>query len=465
MSEQVNKLEKELSNDISDNLPSNIKHVWLVAYPLMISALSEHLMLTADRYILSRYSTDAAIAVGLAGMASAIFHLGGTSIANIATVLSGRYNGSKEYHKVASPVWQMMYFSIMLTVLFVPLAYFAGDFVIHPNLMAQGMPYFFIMMLFGFIFPLNSAIASFFISIKSTKLVTISIIGSNIINLILNFPLVFGVEGFIPSMGSKGAAIATIIAQIFQFCFLLYFFLSAQNRKKYHTSKYAFNKEEFWECLKIGLPSAVGMVVEISAWATLYYIMESIGRIYSNVLFTTQQVFILSYFLIEGTRKAITTISANLIGANRAAYIYKAFLANIVILLLGTIALSSLYIFYPDLLIYSFLSEEIPMDEVPQVVQITKTALKWALVYLFIDGVCWTIAGTLTALKDTRFVMIISSTCVWILAIIPCYILLPMYNLSADKTWVISCIYLSIQCVIFYYRFKQKVPATEAKIA
>ena len=47
-----------------------------------------------------------------------VFIYGGIGIASIAEVFVGQFNGAKEYLKVASLVWQMIWFSLATSVIF-----------------------------------------------------------------------------------------------------------------------------------------------------------------------------------------------------------------------------------------------------------------------------------------------------------------------------------------------------------
>ncbi len=102
-----------------------------LSFPLMLSFLSNYLMLFFDRLIIANYSLEAMNAITASSLFCMIFQYGAIGIASIAEVFVGQYNGSKQYSKVAMPVWQMIWFSLMCFPIFFLLAKFGGPIFLH----------------------------------------------------------------------------------------------------------------------------------------------------------------------------------------------------------------------------------------------------------------------------------------------------------------------------------------------
>ena len=206
---------------LSKYKPGSLPELIVIALPLMLSFLSGNLMFFFDRLIMARYSLDAMNAVSIAGMIAAVIQYGPVGISAIAEVFVGQYNGSKEYHKTAKPVWQMMYFSLMFIIVCLPIAQYAGPYLIAKDYEELAIPFFKLIVSFAWLMPLYVALCSFYIGRGKVIMVTVVSIVANIVNLILDIILVFGIEGYISAMGPKGAAIATITAQCIQVLVLL----------------------------------------------------------------------------------------------------------------------------------------------------------------------------------------------------------------------------------------------------
>jgi MATE family multidrug resistance protein len=239
----------------------SLKELFVISFPLMLSFLSNYLMLFFDRLILANYSLEAMNAASAAALFCMVFQYGAIGITSVAEVFVGQYNGSKRYNIVASPVWQMIWFSIMLFPIFFLVAKFTGSFFLPDyHFKDFGLPYFQWILYFNVFVAISTSLASFFIGIGKVKLITIVTIISNILNILLDLILIFGIKNFIPPLATKGAAIATGISQVFQVILLFFFFLNKKNNKKYKTHHLRFKPKLIIKCLKVGAPSAIGHV-------------------------------------------------------------------------------------------------------------------------------------------------------------------------------------------------------------
>lgn len=89
---------------------TTIKDTARLALPLMLSSLSSTLMITVDRIMLASYDAMAMNAIAAIGILIFMLERGVGTITGMSEVLSGQLNGAKNYSRVASPVWQMLFF-------------------------------------------------------------------------------------------------------------------------------------------------------------------------------------------------------------------------------------------------------------------------------------------------------------------------------------------------------------------
>lgn len=243
----------------------SVRELWTIAFPLILAGLSGNLMIFLDRLILAHFSTDAMNAAATAGMLIAAFQYGAVGISSIAEVFVGQYNGSMQKSRMGIPAWQMIWFSLMTYVVFLPLAIWGGPYLLAEHYVDLAMPYYQWLMVFGPFLAIFSALAAFFIGRGKTRLVFVVTIIGNVANLVLNIALVFGIRGWFEPMGIAGSAIATVISQVIMVLILLIVFLNSNNRNIYGTKKFRFNFDEFWKCIKIGTPNSIGCMIELAA--------------------------------------------------------------------------------------------------------------------------------------------------------------------------------------------------------
>ncbi|MBY0462737.1 MAG: MATE family efflux transporter [Alphaproteobacteria bacterium] len=433
-------------------LSPTLSRLWRISLPLMLTTLSANMMFLLDRLILVRYSAEAMNAVAVAGMSCAIFQFSGVAIASIAEVFVGQYNGSGQYEKTSQPVWQMIWFSLGLFLICWPIAFWAGPYVIPASLHKEGLPFFKLIMLFSPLISLIAALSAFFIGRGFVKLVTWCTLICNLINAALNVILVFGVEGWIPSLGTLGSAIATISAESIQILILGCVFLNKYHRKHFKTGYYQFNSKLWWDCLKIGTPSAISHMIEIAAWATLFQIAASVDLDYITIQTVGNSVLVFFAFVTEGIQKGVIAIASNLIGAKKDYLIRTLFKSGYMMHLIFVLAFAIPLIFYPGLIISQFLPGV--QDPSLPLYRECATVLKLVWIYFLFDGIVWILSGILTAGGDTRFIMFMNASAAWIFAILPIYIAVHYFHVHSSTAWGLCTIYGAANLAAFFMRYR-----------
>ncbi len=431
--------------------PGGVLEVIMISYPLMLTALSANLMIFCDRVILSRYSLEAMNSASAAATMYATFVFFGIGITAIAEVFVGQYNGDRKFSKMSIPVWQMIWFSLALGVIFYLIAEFACHLLIHKHLIRYGDPYFKWMMKFGFLLPLISALGSFFIGQGKTLLVTATAIISNIANFFLDIIFVFGYKDVIASMGAEGSAIASVISQSLQCIILFVVFLSPKYAKKFKTRRARLNFKLMKQCLKIGLPVAFSRTMEVLCWAIIPLFLTSVGHSYISVYSINQGIFILFAFFSDGMSKAITAIASNMLGAERKDLIKK-LLSSSILVHLGIAAFLLLpMVIFPHFFVDLFLSTK---DSQSEIIKYHSTlVMKPMWIFFMIDGLVWIIAGILTAGGDTRFILIANITSLWLFALTPIYIILHYFPHSPSTPGFIILVYAIANISLFLWRY------------
>ena len=412
-------------------------------------------MLFFDRLILAKYSTVAMTAAVTAGTVCFVFNNGSIAIASIAEVFVGQYNGAKREKEAGKPVWQMIWFSLLTVVLYLPCALYAGDYLFaNYEHGAKAQDYFQTLLFFGPVFPIVATLSSFFVGIGKVKFVTSVTIFANAINIGLDLILIFGISGWILPMGTKGAALATGISQVIQAGILLSLFLSHYYRTHYGTALLNYDSRLFWKCLRIGCPNAFAFMIEVGGWSLVMLLLATKGQTHLTVISVAHTLRILFAFAVQGIEKGVITISSNYMGANRYDIIPKMFNSSLKMLVGICVLFAIPLLIYPDFLINHFLSPEYSGIEREQMFLYIRYACFWMWLYFFFDTLSWTIAGILTAAGDTAFVMIINGVSVWLFAILPIYLFVIATDGSPVLPWVITSFYGFMNMLFFLMRYR-----------
>ncbi|MDB2613741.1 MATE family efflux transporter [Chlamydiales bacterium] len=445
----------------------SLKELWSISLPLMLSSFSVLMMVFVDRLFLARVSSEAFNAAVTASTLGWSLTLGAMTIASIAEVFVAQYNGSGRYQKLGEPVWQMIWFGVLTTLIYFPISFWVSPLIYGPGRELE-YDYFSWMLLFSPTFAIYGALTAFFIGQGKTKLVSFLALGSNFVNILFDWVLIFGVDGWVPEMGVKGAAIATSSSNIFQVLVLGGAFLRKWHRDNHGTGQWQFRLKPFLECLRIGIPGGLAASLEIGGWAAFYEMMIFVGPAYITAAGIGQSMIIILFFFSEALMKGITAVSGNLIGARKEVLISKSFKNGLYLLAGFTLVQLIAYPFVIDQVIDLFLIE-IPKHQNNEMVLILKICIFYTIIYLFLDGIRFLIMGILMAAGDTLFLLIANLLSIWFFMVVPTYFFVIKGSASVTQSILITVVYSFLTMVVFYIRYKtgtwKKIHLTDESIS
>ena len=424
--------------------------IFKVALPMMITALSTHFMVILDQLVLARYSMDAMIGASSASSWCAALQLAVMSITMIAGSFVGNYNGAGKYDQAGIPVWQMIWFSVFLLFISIPLSIFASDLCIPDNLKADGVPYFRLLMLFAPIYGMYFSLSSFFVSIGKGYLITISVILANIVNIIVDITLVFGYFGITAFTGSIGAAIGTICGLCVDTLFLFICFFQKQIRNKYNTSNFKLRFDKMKEYLRLGLAGGVSHIFETTAWSVIYYLLANVSKGEAMIQSIAVSVNIFMAFIVCGLEKGAMALTSNLLGAQKKEKISQVLCKSLYIHLAFIVVIAVVFKMTPETIINNFIQFEVS----PELVQRSIDILWLVLAYFLIDGFVWCIAGVIEAGGDINFMLMAIASSLWTVVAIPSYWLFTKGLLHVERVWVLLIISVAVSASVLYYRYR-----------
>jgi MATE family multidrug resistance protein len=368
----------------------------------------------------------------------------------VAGAFVGNYNGAKKFKLASIPVWQMIWFSLALFSISVPLSLFCSEFCIPKALHADGCPYFKILMFMTPICGIYYALSSFFVAIGRGGLVTIGTIVANVVNVIVDIVLVFGLFGIDNFMGTKGAAIGTVLSNIVNAGILFYFFFRKDIRQKYGTLNLKLQIKPLLKCLKLGAAGGVGHAFEMSAWSVIYYLLASINKETAMLQSIAVSVNLFMAFIVSGLEKGVMAITSNLLGAGLKQRIQSMFQKAVSIHFMFTGLFAIVVFFFPEVIINNFVRFEISPELLNQLIFV----LRLVLLYFLADGMVWVIAGIVEAGGDINYTMVSIATCLWGIVAIPSYIIYKFGMLHIETTWILLFMSVVSIFVILYHRYK-----------
>lgn len=433
----------------------SIKEIVKITLPLILNAIIMNLMFVVDRIILTSYSLDSMNAAALGGSFGVIALFCGIGVTQTASVFVGQYNGMKEYRKIGQPIWQMIYFSLILMFVFIPAGMFCDNFGLFPEVYQnEGVAYLRPLLSFGWLPALSSSFVSFFVGRGKILPVVLVFLGGNVLNAILDYAFVFGVNGILPAMGAAGAAYSTLIGEIFFIlCFSIIFF-KREYRKKFGTMEYKFVPKLMLDCIKVGLPVSMGKVASQVGWLAMMYCFARASQDLATCESFAVLIWMLFIVFADGCGRALTVLGANLIGKNQKKPIenlLKLFLKfNCVLSAIFAIPL----VMYQSPILHLTVNVNGELAHLNNELSFLMISM-WVI--LFLDGVYYFVCGVLNAGGDTKFPMILETASLWIGAVLPTFILYCTGCLTSIRpTYVLIPITQLFNVIVIYFRYRKK---------
>lgn len=423
-----------------------------LALPVVLSHAGQMIVNLADTLMVGQLGAAELAAVSFA---NSIFIIGfvlilGTSIA--ITPLVGKRHGSGKSEKTGFWLKQGMAgvgaFAIVQTLLMLIVALFMPFMGQEAEVVDMAIPYYIVLV--SSIFPVSifMVFKQFAEGISNTRIAMVITLAANVINIGLNYILIFGKLGA-PHMGLMGAGWATLISRILMpiifivvFAYLPFF---KSYKKVYLSTKVELKK--VWELIKIGFPIGGQMVIEVFAFSMGAIMMGWISKEAMAAHQVVIAIVSVTYMMSSGLGSAATIKVSTYRGAedwgNLKASAYAIVHKVILFMILTGVTLVLVRNFLPSI----FSNED-------EVLQVAAQLMIVAGIFQIFDGMQVVWLGILRGLEDVKAPTIITFV-TWILLAMPIsYICAFVFEMGPVGIWVGYLVGLAIASVWLRYRFR-----------
>lgn len=235
-------------------------------------------------------------------------------------ILIARRNGEGNYRAVGPIMWQGTAFSFGMAVCLLILMYFSAAPLIRLLITSDsiyGATYeFFTWRIWGFLFAfVNVMFRGLYIGITRTKVLTMNAVVMALVNVILDYALVFGELG-LPEMGVRGAALASVIAEASSLLFFLLYTYYKVDLRKYGLNRFGqFDLSMVLRILRISCFTMVQYFLAMAIWFVFFMALERLGQRQLAVANIVRSVYVVLLIPVQALSTTANTLVSNLIGA------------------------------------------------------------------------------------------------------------------------------------------------------
>lgn len=432
------------------------KRLWELAWPAILANISSTLVNLVDMIMVGQLGSLAIASVGLGGQFSWFMMPLMFAISTGTLALVARFIGAKDFEKADLVLEQSVYLAFLMSIPVMLVGVFLGDDALRLMGASEGvikLGYSYIKIFFLF-YPVNFIAFSAFAALRGagdTKTPMKLSILTNILNVILNYLLIFGKFGF-PRLEVRGAALASGLSIVIAFLVGMFLFLRGSLILKFKPT-FKFDFEMVKRILRIGVPATVERFI----FSFYNFIYISIVTRFGTIALAAHQVGLrvesIAYMPAFGFNVATSALVGQSLGEGdpekAEKVVYEAL--KMVSVFMGIMGL--ILILFPKYLAMPFITKSDP-----NYVEV----IRLAVIYLIIVGISevplgwiFVLGGALRGAGDTKSPLYVTAISKLLFRIVPSYVLGFILGFGVIGAWIAMTLETFTSAIMFWWIFKK----------
>ncbi|WP_027136823.1 MATE family efflux transporter [Gaetbulibacter saemankumensis] len=436
------------------------KYNWQLAAPVMLGMLGHTFVSFVDNIMVGQLGTAELAAVSLGNSFMFIAMSLGIGFSTAITPLIAEADASKDFIKGKSSFKHGLFLCTVIGIaLFLmllvgkPLMYFMKQ---PEEVVELAIPYLNLVALSLIPLIVFQAFKQFSDGLSMTRYPMYATIFANIINIALNYVLIFGKLGF-PELGIVGAAYGTLISRFLMVWYLWYLLKRKEKSKRYVTQikLFVLSKPMLKKILNLGAPSAMQMFFEVAIFTAAIWLSGLLGKNPQAANQIALNLSSMTFMVATGLSVAAMIRVGNQKGLQRYKELRRIAFS---IFLLGIILASGFALMFfllhnqlPKLYV-DFDDLENLIDNT-EVVGIAAQLLIVAAIFQISDSVQVIFLGALRGLQDVKMPTIITFISYWLIGFPVCWFLGNETAYGSFGIWLGLLVGLTSAAILLYFRF------------
>ncbi len=417
----------------------------------MIGQLGHITVGVADSVMVGQLGTLPLAAVALANSLFAIFMVFGLGVIFGITPLVANADGRRGKHLQAVLLHHGFWLSTILGIgLFGvilgigPLLHYMGQ---DPGVVPLTLPY--LAILSSSVIPLMMFMSfkQFAEGLSDTRMAMLVSVGCNLLNVALNYLLIYGHWGF-PELGLNGAGWATLIARTLMLVGMWWYVMNHRRFAPYGLRLFSrkLRIKVIRRILDLGVPSGFQYTFEVAAFSLAAIFAGMISAVALAAHHIAINIASVSYMAVTGLGAAASVRVGNQMGRRdpknlkmaastlfKMALVWMGFAGIIILMFRHTLA--------------GFYSED------PEVLQLAVQMLIVVVIFQLSDGLQAVGLGALRGFQDVRIPTMITFVAYWVLTLPAAYFLSQYPPVGVMGIWYALATGLTVSAVLLLTRF------------
>ncbi len=291
---------------------------------------------------------------------------------------------------------------------------------------------------------------------SQTKYAMYATVLGNVINIVLNYLLIFGTFGF-PKMGIVGAAIGTLVSRVVMIVFI-WFLLNRNEKLKGYVTNFNFRKIEqavIKKLISLGFPSALQMFFEVAIFTAAIWLSGVLGKNAQAANQIALNLSSMTFMFGMGLGVAAMIRVGNQKGLKNFKELRRIGQSIFLLTFFLEIFFAILFLWgrnwFPTL--YLDLDDALNISDNSEVIILATKLLFVAAFFQISDGIQVVVLGALRGLQDVKIPTFITFVAYWLIGFPVSFYLGLHTSLGSMGIWIGLLTGLTASAIMLYIRF------------
>ena len=379
-------------------LRTSYRQILAISAPIMLGSAAQNVIALSDSVFLFHLSEEDFASIGFVGVFYLIVAAIGYGFSRGGQIMIARRAGEGNLSEIGRTFYSMVYFELGLAIAMFLFMQYACDaffswFVDSPVVHSKSLEYLETRSWGVFFSYVGVSIIALYTGVARTTFIIVDTVILGIVNIALNYGLIFGKWG-LPAMGIAGAGLASTIAEVVAFVIFFVYILFDKKARLYHLFKLpkidlSLIKQQY----RIALPIVAQAFVGLGSWFVFFSIVENLGERELAITNLVRMVYLILSIPTWGFAAGVNTIVSNFIGQQKRQAVVPLTWKTAKIAAFTTILITVPVILFPHEVLYPLLGSEdmsLITDAQPIFYVLAAILLLFAIGSVFFNG----LAGT-----------------------------------------------------------------------
>jgi len=442
------------------NYTKEFKYNWQLASPVMLGMLGHSFVSFVDNIMVGQLGTAELAAVSLGNSFMFIAMSIGIGFSTAITPLAAEADAEQNFEKGKSSFKHGLFLCTVLGVSLFLMVLIAKPIMYLMNqpieVVKLAIPYLDLVAFSLIPLIVFQAFKQFSDGLSMTKYPMYATLLGNILNVILNYILIFGKFGC-PEFGIVGAAYGTLVSRIIMVWHLWYLLRGKEKSKAFltHIKIFVLDKLMLKKIINLGTPSAMQMLFEVAIFTAAIWLSGTLGKNpqaanqialnLSSMTFMVATGLSVAAMIRVGNQKG----KQNYLELRRIAF--SIFLFGIVLAFVFGILFFSFNAYLPK--IYVDYNDATNLVDNVEVVKIASKLLIAAAIFQISDSIQVIVLGALRGLQDVKIPTVITFVSYWLIGFPISWFFGKEDALGSFGIWLGLLAGLTTAAILLYIRF------------